>query len=1167
MSSRKSLFERQTGRLFKPKFSRSNNASSNFLQTPSGRDIRLSDGFANTNIESSSSFRYGDKIGLTSTQQLRVDWTKFENHTFFHSAVAKVNESFDKLVNFYPFEKSKKQIEKFEDELTGFEKHVLDSFPKNIGYLNFSGTQVGEATTNGTQLNIVDKKGFSVGSISDQRTGKPVLDPRTLPFSLDFFVKVPKQANDNQIIFQKRSSLANSFTLALSQSSSSTTCEVHFFINSGSTFSVVSGSLEKGSFSHIYASYDLFNDQRLKLLINEKIHSSSQQTKFNDLKYNSSNLTIGNGENARVGSLIFTNKQTFSGSIDDIKYFHSVDPIVSVKKRKFKSFYPNDDDDSLKLFLKFNEPYGDYTGNNLALDSSGNSLHSSIINFDISNRLTGADVPLKAENEYRSPILFPDFSKVINLNTRLLTTASLYDDYNPNLIINLVPRHYFQDGTDFRDFEEELTRLQNNFNTFSSNRPGKNISEIPSTQLLIKMLLSYGKFFDELKLLIDAITSFKHTEYNEYDTTPDALLKEKAKILNTTLPNLFSYGKVEQVFEGVNLGSAPAKSTKSLIDLQNLIWRRVISEAPRVNLSRGTIRSIKSVFRTAGIEPDNIVTIREYGGSKMKSLDASKELKRDVFKFLNFSGSVDKVTTSTDAQGYPTDVGIPKIKTKFLSGARNQIGAPNIRGSFQNKTQLNPHGVSNIDSDGLFTSGSFTYEGFYSFPEGYSKDQSLIRLHTTGTANPSVSEAVISNLVASNSYLKLYFQDSITKTTTNQLILTGVNVFDKDIWYVSFGKKNTHDLKITENSSYFLRAAKQLNGDLVETYSTASFFTQHADSVFSNINTQNTHGGFLVIGSQSFQNPGGGNFFLNGANTPANAKVTHFEGLLTNLRFFSKNTTMKEFKGRSKNYDSFGVDNPSVNYSFTNSTTGSFERLILRTDSKQHTTGTDTSGNITLFDFSQNGIHFNGSNFEANKDVFKNLRVDFEVLSDKFDLNFSRDKVRIRSFQDAQNLEDGHFSTIAPVHEVLPSEESLDDNRLSVDMSVMKGLNDNILRMFSDFDKIENVYGSPNLLFGQLYPEERHLRDVYFNNVLETLNLQKYRELFKWVDNSFEEVLYTVIPRTTNFLGINFIYESHVLERNRFRYLYDEIYMKAGERDGNRGNIFLSQFVGKMKKY
>ena len=301
--------------------------------------------------------------------------------------------------------------------------------------------------------------------------------------------------------------------------------------------------------------------------------------------------------------------------------------------------------------------------------------------------------------------------------------------------------------------------------------------------------------------------------------------------------------------------------------------------------------------------------------------------------------------------------------------------------------------------------------------------------------------------------------------------------------------------------------------------------------------------------------------------TEVDARQTSFHGILTNLRFYSKNTTEKEFINRSKNYDSFGVDDPRVNYNFSNLSTGSFERIILHTDSKQNTIQSDASGNYRLFDLSQNSIHIEGKNFKPNSNVIKNKRVNFEILSDKFDLNYAKDKIRIRSFEEAENLEQSYFSTIAPVSEVLPSEENTDDNRLSLDMSVMQGLNKNILRMFSDFTTLEDAIGKPNIIFDETYTDLRHLREIYFNNVLEELNLLKYRSLFKWVDNSFTDVVYSLIPRTTNFLGINFIYESNVLERNRFRYLYDDIYMFANQRDNQRGELLLSLFAGRFKRH
>jgi hypothetical protein len=1323
MSKNKSLLARSQGKLFTPRYSRQNKNASSILASNVDKNITLSNSdFKNTNLESSSSFRYGDKPQIVSTQQLKIDWTRFENHTFFHSAIANVNESFDKLVNFYPFDKSQKDIEIFEDNLTGYEKHILDQFPKNVGYLNFSGTAVGESLSNGTHIKVKDRSGASLNSLSDRVDGSPVLDPKKSPFSFEFFINIPAQNNDNQIVFQKLRSVSDNITLALSESANANECEVHFGITSGSNYIVTSGSIKKGSFSHVTAMYDRLTDQKVKLLINDRIYSSSQSLLFDNLNYDAAAFNIGTGEGTtRLGANIFTNIQTFSGSLDDFRLFHAVDPITTIKKRKYRNFYPSSTDPSLKLYYKFNEPYGTHTGNNIVLDSSGNSLHEKITNFNVTNRLTGSDNPVKSEDKDRNPVLFPTFSKVSSLNTELLTSASNYDDYNPNIITRLIPKHYFQDATAYRDFNQEFDKLGSNFTDLSTNIPGSKKSELPDTQLLIKLLLTYAKYFDELKLMIDTISNMPITSYDDYETAPDIFLPEKAKMTNTTLPYLFTGGNLSQYFSGIDLTNKSLKSVRSLNEVQNLIWRRILTDAPKMKLYKGTVDSIKNTFRNAGIEPDNIFTFREYGGSKEKSLDGSRELKRDVYRFVSFTGSLGRKTTAVDPNGYPTNAEIPRLKSGYLSGSRIQTGVPNItkskatatitvtdgdaangmtkntkilianiagqtveyiisdtnasgvatgivlsatsnvgggtnpsiaagnvgiavglnlssatqnnfltqlraailhsnnvrhknnitvsavpgaangnqsitlthvrgglRGNntvtetitnvaasgftggtgFQKSGNSFYHGVSTTPSDGLFTSGSFTYEALYDWEQGYSNtNESLVRLHVTGTSTPSTKEACLINLVASNNKINLYMRNS--NGPVKNLYLTGVNVFDKDVWYVSFGRKAGHDLNIAATSSYFLRAAKQQNGDIIEQYTTSSFFedpSASSNNVLKSINIYNTSGSFLVIGSQSFQEPGASKF-LNDSALIADTKVTNFHGLVTNIRFFSKNTSHEEFINRAKNYDSYGVKDPKVNYNFANVSSGSFERLILHTDAKQGTQFADSGGKIRIFDFSQNNLHFMGSNFKGSANVMKNLRVDFEVLSDKFDLNYTRDKIRIRSFQDAENLGQSYFSTIAPVHEILPSEESLDDNRLSLDMSVMKGLNDNALRMFNNFDALDDALGRPNLIFGDNYQDLRHLREVYFNNVIEVMDLKRYRNLFKWIDNSFTDVVYSLVPRTTNFLGINFIYESHVLERNRFKYYFDEIYMKSGERDPERGNIFLSQFVGRLNRY
>ena len=84
-----------------------------------------------TIVDSGSIFK-NDVPGspLKSTQQIPLDWSKFENHTFFGSSQVNVNVAFDTIINGFPFDGKKEEIDVFFSNLTGFEKWVYDQFPK-----------------------------------------------------------------------------------------------------------------------------------------------------------------------------------------------------------------------------------------------------------------------------------------------------------------------------------------------------------------------------------------------------------------------------------------------------------------------------------------------------------------------------------------------------------------------------------------------------------------------------------------------------------------------------------------------------------------------------------------------------------------------------------------------------------------------------------------------------------------------------------------------------------------------------------------------------------------------------------------------------------------------------------------------------------------------------
>ena len=1137
--NRKVLLNKSTA-LFKPKIIRTGLEN---LGTQIN-DFESISSFNNTNIESSSSFRYFNKDGLISTQQVKIDYSKFENHTFFHSAVAKTNEAFDKIINYFPFDGEGKEIEDFEDNLTGFEKYIYKNINKNVGYVTFTGSNEPSPF-----IKVDDSTGAKYPSISRNKKGDFLLDPQEKPFTVELNLKIPNIQNQNQIIFQKinkDNERAYNLTLGLESSSDVNSCNIFFGISSGSNYLHTSGQIAKGNFNHIAAIYDKNSsgDQKLYLRVNHStVYSSSIGQNFGSLNYSNKYITIGSGSQCKVNGSVFTPAQNLSGSIDELRYFKSArlpSELLAYSNKNLDFNAESSNNHNIVLNYRFNEPSGDYEGNSIVFDYSGNSLHSSISNFNTKCRLSGSDIPLTGEDLSKNLILFPNFSKTLSLNTQLMTTASFYDAANPNLITKLVPPHYFDEGNQKENFSSILGTFNKNF----SGGTLPNQKQSNSAQLLVIFLLVWAKFFDEIKIFIDSITHINNLSYDNYNVPPDVFLKEIGRINGIDLPPMFRGSNVDQLFNGVDIIKEPGKSQIALIEIQNIIWRRILASLPFLRKSKGTMASIKSIFRSTGIEPDNLFLFREYSGNTKNSIENIRENKNNVFQFLNFSGSLAILSSTTDAQGRPNNK--PTLKSNFLSSSRIEIGNPKIKGSFVNAgtgPNQTMHGISNNKSDGILTSGSFTFEGHYYFDQNVTHytTQSLARIHTSGSYKTGW-EGLISNLIYNKNQKKLTLSlyDSVSLSKENLLFLTGVNIINNKIYNVSFGYDRLNSTP--SSGSLFLRVGRQESGELYDFKSTSSLVPALDNSVLRNISiSHNNQGPFLCIGSQSINNISPTLFLRKSSNS--DVTCTDFSGFLGNIKYFSKKVSENEFKEHVKNPTSFGNNKPFESYFFDKLSTGSYEKIRLLTDFFQATTSSNSSGEIKIFDFSKNDFHLNGKGFESNKMVFKTIKSLYTMLSSNFDISIADKKVRIRSFKSEERANNDRYAEIGPVYAVNEYEKVVDDPRFSIDMSVMKGLNEQIMKIFSDYDFLSTALGKTNLFFGEFYPDLVSLRRSYFEIILEKINLGKYSELFKWIDNSLTNLVFDMIPHTTKFMGINFVYENHVLERNKYAYFtHNEIY-------------------------
>ena len=1097
-----------------------------------------------SSILNTGSFKYSvDGAGLRSTQQINIDWTQFENHTFYNSAQVKTNVAFEKIFNEFPFDGQKSEFEDFFASLTGFEKYIYDLFPKNIGYMFFSGSTTTPGDL-GTHITVKDTAGAAYPAVSSKNTGDTIINPGENSMTVEFWAYIPEEQNFGSMILDKHYddgtiTTRQGFFINLNPSASTTSASVSFNVVSGAIEDVVSVNLDKGKWNHVAWVWDRTPGvQQSFCYVNQNLFaSSSQPIEFKTISTQTSDLLIGSG--STVTSL-FTPTTTFSGALDELRIWHKVRSADERNLYKEKSIFA---EDGLQLYFKFNEPSG--SNSSIILDYSTNSVHGKIntqgVLLDVMNIPTGQIAgasPMVYEKMSNSPVLFPSYPDLISTRTELLLSASRYDLKNPNLITKLVPVHYFLEGQEQDGLATETGQITEILESGTDPRSTK----LGATQVFLLLLYTWAKFFDETKLYIQTLSTLDTVDYDITDTVPDQFLLQYARNEGIELPPLFDGSTIEQFIEAENIQSDIGTNDLTLQSVRNQIWRRILINLQDVLQSKGTIHSVKSFIRSVGIEPDNNFRIREYGGPNKLSLSFARDNRNEISTMLNFiSGGI--------------------VTSPYLVSSRSEPGFP----------YPGPDATNNS----LLTSGSWSFEGLYKFPNANQStiSQSLVRFNVTGS---TVRNGVTANVVSvKGGYTTLFVRNYSVPGSgypVLSLAITGADLFDNDQWYVSFGRRRNDDgLSSDVSSSYFLRLAKQNFGEIIESHSTSSYYNDLFAGTNGSVWTSTSpaaasSGSFITIGSQSLDSIAAA-IYLNGNDTGAIEKTTNFTGKAGHFKFYSKFITDAEWPEHVRNYRSVGVVDPTKNFNFSTTPTGSFERLRFDVSTDQPVTESNSSGEIILTDFSQNSFSLSGSGFIASSSIIDPERFFYSYLSPKFDQASTTEKVRIRSFQNFENVQDTPWSELAPRYDVVGSEQPTDNTKFTIDYSITDALDQDIITIFSSLEAYDNILGNPELLFSPDYPDLEVLRDIYFNKLTDKMSLKVFFEFYKWFDTNLGTFISQLLPNKTKFLGTNFVIESAILERPKVQYFSEDIYLGDNHRQSLRDTILLRIIAGSIGKY
>lgn len=1054
--------------------------------------------------------------GFFTTQQIEsVNFDNFEEHIFFDSAIEKTNYSFKKIFNDYPYDGSEQDLLNYLNELDGYTRFILkNKHSKNKGYLRFDGNHY---------ISIKDRNGWLLNDYNKQiKTGNLNLVDN-FSFSFDFWIyplNIDANPTDNeQIIVQKVDENNNGYTIYL-DSFDINSCNINFLISKGSEYQKCVTSIDLDKWSHVNLTFNSLEINREKTIkgkyfinsvpsLGATTISGSGINLLFDNDFNNIDLTIGKGKNHTLdGSNILSDENksfNFIGLLDELRVFagktRDREVIAKEKDENITSI------NSLKLYLKFNEPSTSYVNNNIVLDHSGNRLHG-VIKDNNNNLASQANtsllrekynsikVPLKYEMLEDNPVLFSNYLPSLTIQNKILESAKQYDLANPNSFWKLFPKNIFIEGSDFDDVSQ--TYINENSATSNENLFGV---KSPTNHKMINLLSMWARFFDQIKMYIDSITKLIDVNYDNLNNNKKidgVLLPLALKLSGYNFREILPYPILEKL-KNKNLTHEEIISDVSIRQIQNNLWQRFLINSKDVLMSKGTKSGINSIFNSFGLEASKFISIKEFNGQNKFNIDNNFYSKKSNFKEIDFSCGTEL----------------------FNESATN------------NRLYFKTPSYSNTNTDNLLhIDKEWSVECLYSYDSektgAYSLEQSLLRLDNVAVNNAYVRPHI--NIVFNRSNKKnktgdLYIYVNDNNDSVKISSIKNVDLLNGEIHHVCLRRKENKNSN--QDLSYF---------EYILTINSTSnnFFSKELKS--TSIQTKTN-----IAGKQSLDNRFTIGYYGNYEESDADDYLdslsysTNFSGKIANFRVYSKSFSEQELLLKCKAFTTVSLDNGTDSSILNIDLFENLNNISFDNNTNQFTIQSLIDLNHSkLSDFNKAYLSL-GSNI-TDYMPFKSRKI--HSLNQNYEVDFPRSNnfIHINSFESENFKKQYSNNNFENMPRVSPDYLYSKDKRLSIDFSMINFLNQDILKIIN-INKLfsEKLSQSANL-YEDSYTDLNNLRDKYFERLEREIDVSEIYQMYKYFDNILEEILYSCIPSKVKYKGFNFVYESHALERNKYQY-------------------------------
>ena len=1124
-----------------------------------------------------------------------VDFEDPANFVKYGSAQSYYEDSINRVLAQYPYDGSEEEINEYLNESNYLDLYMLDTkYPRTTGYANFAiaddpdataivpgrfyssdavkvgwtegastveyikvfggphtasaGMPAGKIHTSFTGSNYYDTDIYETdGTLALERVGSRESNLKfnltngvTTEFWLNINSDWPNNAAvpANQIIYDqwngaasssagygrlmiyvtgaKGASLLNgSNPIGVHLASGSNVWDIQF---GGSTFTT--GSL-KDTWNHLAFSFVTSSTNlEAKFYLNGTLHETKTNTTITSfgevtgslIAYLGAGQTAVSGANTAGVTSMSNPFCPLSGSLDEFRYWKTARTEKEIQQNYWTQVRGGSNNEvanaELGVYYKFNEGItGTSSFDATVLDYSGRISNGTWVNYPGSAaRNTGSAIvsASAAPSEFADPIIYGDHPDVKSLYSTYSTTGSMYDTRYQNSLLDSMPSWII----DQDEFEGNLS--------------------------LKKLTQIMGSYFDTLDLQVSSLAHLKDVSYLSSSSKPIPFARNLLSARGLAVPDMFVDADILERFANRR---GDREYDLNLHEVKNMIYQNIYNNLVYIYKSKGTQKALRNLVHCYGIG-DDIIKFNAYGNNTEFKLEDTGQATVVRKNYIDFN--------HTDRHGGTVYQNTSSVDAALTAGVTYVSGTNKFWANTAEVEVIFPRKIPTDNKE--FVSTPFVSSSIFGCRTA---EANATRFFTPSGAEKSFQlYAVKTHTDSLDGHFQLKTPSSIFNLTSSIYS----NIYDNQKW--NFAVRLYHqDWPRAQDMSGVIGAAAEDKVKLewygvnVEQGIVRNEFTLTASALADEFLTEERR------------------YYIGASRTDYTGSVlTNSDVRISSLRHWTTYIDNAVVKQHAKDPENVGTKHPTRNMIFIgrrddaaatadNETIPEAAALALHWDFSQ-ITGSDASGEFIVKDASSGSVSLRSryDNHSGSSHIIGNQYAGVGYFPSSPSATGVVSKEYVQSLRqglpETVNTDEA-VNVLSRDDELFPRDAAVSQTFFAFEKSMYGVISQEMINMFGTIVEFNNIIGELTSKYRGDHKSLRLLRQLFFEKIQNSPDLDKFIDYYKWLDSSIIIFLQQLIPASSNVSEeIRVMVESHVLERNKYRHQYPFLDFKGNSRWG-----------------